>query len=293
MRRRHPLDPDADDRGARGDPHAARPSCIPHLDPDAFAREAASPEQREPDRAPRPALGDVRAAERARAHVRRDDAVRASGRSVRRVRPAPGRGAGRAAARSRSTTRACSASASRIARTLQESLLPPLLPELPGVDVGARFHAAGRGLRGRRRLLRRLRDRRRVVRGGDRRRLRQGAGRRGRDRARPLHAAGHRDARASPARGAAHAERRDAARSRASAASAPSPTCGSTRRPTGHARDGRRRRPPAAAGAARGRHAGRGGHAGHAARRRARPGDRATSRSTWPRATRSCSTPTG
>jgi PAS domain S-box-containing protein len=33
----------------------------------------------------------------------------------------------------------------RIARSLQESLLPPLLPELPGVDVGARFHAAGEG----------------------------------------------------------------------------------------------------------------------------------------------------
>lgn len=33
----------------------------------------------------------------------------------------------------------------RIARTLQESLLPPLLPELPGIDVGARFHAAGQG----------------------------------------------------------------------------------------------------------------------------------------------------
>ena len=33
----------------------------------------------------------------------------------------------------------------RIARTLQESLLPPVLPELSGVDVGARFHAAGAG----------------------------------------------------------------------------------------------------------------------------------------------------
>jgi PAS domain S-box-containing protein len=33
----------------------------------------------------------------------------------------------------------------RIARTLQESLLPPVLPELPGVDVGARFHASGEG----------------------------------------------------------------------------------------------------------------------------------------------------
>jgi PAS domain S-box-containing protein len=35
---------------------------------------------------------------------------------------------------------------SRIARTLQESLLPPLLPELPGIDVAARFRAAGAGL---------------------------------------------------------------------------------------------------------------------------------------------------
>jgi PAS domain S-box-containing protein len=34
---------------------------------------------------------------------------------------------------------------SRIARTLQESLLPPSLPEVPGIDVGARFHAAGAG----------------------------------------------------------------------------------------------------------------------------------------------------
>ena len=35
---------------------------------------------------------------------------------------------------------------SRIARTLQESLLPPMLPEMPGVDVSARFRAAGEGL---------------------------------------------------------------------------------------------------------------------------------------------------
>ncbi len=35
---------------------------------------------------------------------------------------------------------------SRIARTLQESLLPPMLPELPGIDVAARFRAAGEGL---------------------------------------------------------------------------------------------------------------------------------------------------
>src|SRR5206468_1822702 len=35
---------------------------------------------------------------------------------------------------------------SRIARTLQESLLPPMLPELPGLDLAARFRAAGNGL---------------------------------------------------------------------------------------------------------------------------------------------------
>jgi serine phosphatase RsbU (regulator of sigma subunit) len=35
---------------------------------------------------------------------------------------------------------------SSIARTLQESLLPPLLPELPGLDVAARFRAAGEGI---------------------------------------------------------------------------------------------------------------------------------------------------
>jgi PAS domain S-box-containing protein len=35
---------------------------------------------------------------------------------------------------------------SRIARTLQESLLPPMLPELPGLDVAARFRAAGAGI---------------------------------------------------------------------------------------------------------------------------------------------------
>src|SRR4051794_10093544 len=35
---------------------------------------------------------------------------------------------------------------SRIARTLQESLLPPVLPELPGLDLAARFRAAGAGL---------------------------------------------------------------------------------------------------------------------------------------------------
>jgi PAS domain S-box-containing protein len=34
---------------------------------------------------------------------------------------------------------------SYIARTLQESLLPPLLSEIPGIEVAARYHAAGAG----------------------------------------------------------------------------------------------------------------------------------------------------
>jgi serine phosphatase RsbU (regulator of sigma subunit) len=32
-----------------------------------------------------------------------------------------------------------------VARTLQQSLLPPALPELPGLEVAARYHPAGRG----------------------------------------------------------------------------------------------------------------------------------------------------
>src|SRR5205814_4021444 len=34
---------------------------------------------------------------------------------------------------------------SRVARTLQESLLPPVLPEIPGVELAARYLAAGEG----------------------------------------------------------------------------------------------------------------------------------------------------
>lgn len=33
-----------------------------------------------------------------------------------------------------------------IARTLQDSLLPPHLPEIPGVEIAARYHAAGEGI---------------------------------------------------------------------------------------------------------------------------------------------------
>ena len=34
----------------------------------------------------------------------------------------------------------------QIARTLQESLLPPQLPTIPGVEVAARYLAAGEGI---------------------------------------------------------------------------------------------------------------------------------------------------
>ena len=62
----------------------------------------------------------------------------------------------------------------KIAQTLQASLLPPLLPEVPGVEAGALYRAGGRRARGRRRLLRPLRDDREPLVRGDRRRLRQG-----------------------------------------------------------------------------------------------------------------------
>ncbi|MGH2793441.1 MAG: PP2C family protein-serine/threonine phosphatase, partial [Actinomycetota bacterium] len=35
---------------------------------------------------------------------------------------------------------------SHVARTLQRSLLPPHLPQIPGVEVAARYHAAGEGI---------------------------------------------------------------------------------------------------------------------------------------------------
>ena len=45
-----------------------------------------------------------------------------------------------------STTRACTQERAQIARTLQESLLPPQLPTIPGVEVAARYLAAGEGI---------------------------------------------------------------------------------------------------------------------------------------------------
>ena len=61
--------------------------------------------------------------------------------------------------------------ASRIARTLQTSLLPPVLPDVPGAAAGGGVPSRRAGARGRRRLLRRLLDRRGSVVPGDRRRV--------------------------------------------------------------------------------------------------------------------------
>ena len=47
------------------------------------------------------------------------------------------------APRSRSRTRACYAERSHIAQTLQRSLLPPALPDIPGLELAARYRAAG------------------------------------------------------------------------------------------------------------------------------------------------------
>ena len=96
---------------------------------------------------------------------------------------------------------------SRIARTLQESLLPPMLPELPGLDLSARFRAAGEGLESGRRLLRPVRDRRRRLGGRDRRRVRQGQRGGGDHGARALHRARGGDAPGGPVADPRAAER--------------------------------------------------------------------------------------
>ena len=70
-----------------------------------------------------------------------------SGRTLRRRRPAARRGPRAARRRRRSRTRACTARARRSRSTLQASLLPPMLPEIPGVEAGALYRAAGEGTR--------------------------------------------------------------------------------------------------------------------------------------------------
>jgi PAS domain S-box-containing protein len=142
MRRRYPLDPSA----TAGVPAVIRSGAAelhPDVDPEAFAQQAASPNQAElikrlglrsaifvPMSARGRTFGAITLCARGRAFDESDlylaeelaarCAIAVDNARLFRER-------------------------TRIARTLQESLLPPLLPELQGVDVGARFHAAGHG----------------------------------------------------------------------------------------------------------------------------------------------------
>ena len=142
MRRRYPLDPAA----TTGVPAVIRSGAAemhPELDPDSFAHRAASPNQRElierlglrsamfvPMSARGRTFGAITLCARDRAF---DDADLYLAEEL----------AARCAIAVDNAR--LFRERTRIARTLQESLLPPLLPELPGVDVGARFHAAGQG----------------------------------------------------------------------------------------------------------------------------------------------------
>ncbi len=87
---------------------------------------------------------------------------------------------------------------SRIARTLQESLLPPMLPELPGLDLSARFRAAGEGLEVGGDFYDLFETGDDALGGGDRRRVRQGQRGGGDHGARALHGAGGGDAAGRP-----------------------------------------------------------------------------------------------
>jgi PAS domain S-box-containing protein len=142
MRRRYPLDPDA----ATGVPAVIRSGAAelhPELDAAAFARSSASPNQealiqrlglRSAMFVPMSARGRTFGAITFCATERtfnEDDLYLAEELAARCAIAVDN------ARLFRERT--------RIARTLQESLLPPLLPELAGVDVGARFHAAGQG----------------------------------------------------------------------------------------------------------------------------------------------------
>jgi PAS domain S-box-containing protein len=144
MRRRHPLDPDAN----TGVPAVIRngvAELYPDLEPEAFALEAASPDHADLIRR----LG-LRSAMFVpmTARGRTFGAITlCAGPSGRTFDEADLYLAEELAAR-------CAIAIdnarlfrerTRIARTLQESLLPPSLPALPGVDIAARFHAAGHG----------------------------------------------------------------------------------------------------------------------------------------------------
>ena len=142
MRRRFPFDPDA----TTGVPAVLRTGAAelyPDLEPAALALEAASPEHSELI---------ARLGLRSAIFV----PMTARGRTIGAMTFASGRGAFEEADLylAEELAARCAIAVdnarlfrerTRIARTLQESLLPPLLPELAGVDLGARFHAAGAG----------------------------------------------------------------------------------------------------------------------------------------------------
>ena len=131
------------------------------------------------------------------------------------LRPTPTCGSpriSRCAPPRRSRTPASTAPRTKIAQTLQASLLPPVLPGDPRRRGGRAVPRRGRRARGRRRLLRPLRDDRGPLVRGDRRRLRQGRRGGGGDRAGPLHDPRRRGAARSPARDPALGQRGDAAR---------------------------------------------------------------------------------
>ena len=288
---RYPAEPRTD----RGRPPGARApasrSSGPHIPDDADRRGRAGRGAPAADPGARHDLGDGRPDARARARARRDH-VRERG-VGQDASPRPTCGSPR-------TSRCAPATAvenarlyrarSTIAQTLQASLLPPMLPEVPGVDAAALYRAGGRGPRGRRRLLRPLRDQRGPLVRGHRRRLRQGRRGGGRDRAGALHDPRGGGAAALAGGDPALGQRGDAARGLDAllhGRDRPPRPLGRRRAP-----DRRGRRPPAAD-----RGAGRRPRRG-ARRQRARCSGSSTTRSSTTSrpssrpATPSCSTPT-
>ena len=96
-----------------------------------------------------------------------------------------------------------------VSQALQQALLPRALPAAAGIDLAAEYLPASRGIRRRRRLLRRPHRRRRALPGLDRRRLRQGRPRRGPHRPRPRRPARAGARRARARRRGAPAQRGD------------------------------------------------------------------------------------
>ena len=136
-------------------------------------RRAAAHRARSPTRCSTDATADPRGAARSCAswscaRARRPAAARATARSARsasstpsraaryeRGRPARSRGRSPCAPRSRSRTRGCTPSARTSPRPCSARCCRPRCPDVPGLELAARYRAAGDAERGRRRLLRR------------------------------------------------------------------------------------------------------------------------------------------